>query len=163
MESGGNPFAVSQRDVLDFFAECLLDVCDAEVAEQPLRDELLYTASILSHYALVSGTSQTSLPLANSLREVFDLYVCDPLPQQDPGLMEAAAAQTLMLTGYYGAAMERSFSLPAYTNWGRQFFRKAAVGRRRRLLLAMADHYEPWRDALRLLHARFQDDFGFHG
>jgi hypothetical protein len=163
MDVGGNPFAVSQRDVLDFFAERLLDVCDDDVADGSLKDELLYTASILSHYALVSGTSQTSLPLASSLREVFDLYVCDPLPQSDPGLMEAAGAQTLMLTGYYGAAMERTFSLPTYTTWGQHFFRKAAVGRRRTLLLSMADHYEPWRDALRVLHARFHHDVGLHG
>jgi hypothetical protein len=160
MEIGGNPFAVSQREVLDFFAERLYEVCDDDVAEGPLRDELFYTASILSHYALVSGTSATALPLANSLRELFDLYVCDPLPQSDPTLMEAAGAQTLMLTGYYGAAMERTHSLPTYTTWGQQFFRRAAVGRRRALLLSMADHYEPWRDALRQLHARFHHELG---
>ena len=163
MDIGGNPFAVSQRDLLDFFAERLFEVCDRDVSEGPLRDELLYTASIRSHYALVSGTSATALPLASSLRELFDLYVCDPLPQADPGLMEAAGAQTLMLTGYYGAAMERTHSLPAYTTWGRQFFRRAAVGRRRALLLSMAEHYEPWRDALRTLHARFHHDLGLHG
>jgi hypothetical protein len=163
MDSGGNPFVVSQRDVLDFFAERLFEVCGDDVGQGPLRDELLYTASILSHYALVSGTSASALPLASSLRELFELYVCDPLPQADPGLMEAAAAQTLMLTGYYGAAMERTHSLPTYSTWGQQFFRKAAVGRRRTLLLSMADHYAPWRDALRLLHARFHDDLCVHG
>lgn len=163
MDAGGNPFVVSQRDVLDFFAERLFEVCGDDVGQGPLRAELLYTASILSHYALVSGTSASALPLASSLRELFDLYVCDPLPQADPELMEAAAAQTLMLTGYYGAAMERTHSLPTYSTWGQQFFRKAAVGRRRTLLLSMADHYAPWRDALRLLHARFHDDLGIHG
>lgn len=163
MDSGGNPFVVSQRDVLDFFAERLFEVCGDDAGQGHLRDELLYTASILSHYALVSGTSASALPLAGSLRELFELYVCDPLPQADPELMEAAAAQTLMLTGYYGAAMERTHSLPAYSTWGQQFFRKAAVGRRRALLLSMADHYAPWRDALRLLHARFHGDLGIHG
>ena len=113
MDSGGNPFVVSQRDVLDFFAERLFEVCGDDAGQGHLRDELLYTASILSHYALVSGTSASALPLAGSLRELFELYVCDPLPQADPELMEAAAAQTLMLTGYYGAAMERTHSLPA--------------------------------------------------
>ena len=156
----GSPFAVSQRDVLDFFAERLIEVCDDYITEGPPHDELLYTASILSHYALVSRTSGTSLPLASSLSELFDLYVCDPLAHADPGLMEAAGAQTLMLTGYYGAAMERTYNLPAYTTWGQQFFRRAAVGRRRALLMSMADHYEPWRDALRVLHARFQHEPG---
>ena len=163
MDSGGNPFAVSQRDVLDFFAERLFEVCGDDVGQGPLRGDLLYTASIQSHYALVSGTSASALPLASSLRELFELYVCDPLPQADPELMEAAAAQTLMLTGYYGAAMERTHSLPTYSTWGQQFFRRAAVGRRRTLLLSMADHYAPWRDALRLLHARFHDEPGLHG
>ena len=156
----GNPFAVSQRDVLDFFAERLIEVCDDYITEGPPHDELLYTASILSHYALVSRTSGTSLPLASSLSELFDLYVCDPLAHADPGLMEAAGAQTLMLTGYYGRAMERTYNLPSYSTWGQQFFRRAAVGRRRALLMSMADHYEPWRDTLRVLHARFHHEPG---
>ena len=47
--------AVDERRTLEFFVTGLQDVCDGGVD----RQELLYNASVLAHYALVSTQSAT--------------------------------------------------------------------------------------------------------
>ena len=65
--------AVDERRTLEFFVTGLQDVCDGGVD----RQELLYNASVLAHYALVSTQSTTDVPAPASLPRVFDQFVLD--------------------------------------------------------------------------------------
>jgi hypothetical protein len=149
--------ATDQPQTLHFFIDALREVAPGHVSSDPGHRELLYTASILAHYALVSSHSTSDLPLANTLRQLFEQYVVDTTAHHNPELMEGAAAQSLLLTGYFGEGMERRHSVRAYSEWGKRFFEMSAVGRRRDLLLGMSQHYEPWRDTLRDLHGFLHD------
>ncbi|MFN8061982.1 MAG: hypothetical protein U0Q12_22715 [Vicinamibacterales bacterium] len=154
MDPSVEMFASNQAQTLKFFAHALREVVDRRRAPDPR--ELWYTASILAHFALVSDAESEALPLPGTLRRLFELYVFDPSAHADPELMEGAAAQSLMLTGYFGSGMERRHSIRAYSAWGKRFFEMSAVGPRRDLLIAMAQHYDPWRDTLRELHDHLQ-------
>src|SRR5437764_535707 len=65
--------AVDHRQALDFFAVRLHDVTGPDVD----REELLYNASVLAHYAQVSTRSDVELAAPTSLSVVFDLFVAD--------------------------------------------------------------------------------------
>ena len=64
---------VDERRTLEFFVTGLQDVCDGGVD----RQELLYNASVLAHYALVSTQSTTDIPAPATLLAVFDQFVLD--------------------------------------------------------------------------------------
>ena len=112
-------------------------------------------SSILAHYALVEAGNAEFLPIPGTLRELHDLFVTDFDTWQDPELMETAAAQALMLTGYFAGAMRVRHSLPTYVRWGRFFFGQAASGTRGKkheVLDGMNQHFAVWRHHLERLH-----------
>lgn len=142
--------AVDQHRAFEFFVVGLKDVCDSAVD----RQELLYNASVLAHYAQVSTASDTDLPSPSHLGAIFDHFVCNPTPQGDPALMEAAGAQCLLLTGFFADQMRHRYNLRWYAELGAGFFGRAATlqasAPRGRLLVTLARHFEPWRQR----HAR---------
>ena len=89
--------AVDERRTLEFFVNGLQDVCDGSVD----RQELLYNASVLAHYALVSTQSVSDVPAPPTLGAVFDQFVLDTTMLDDPQLLETAAAQCLLLAGFF--------------------------------------------------------------
>src|SRR5262245_15830350 len=97
-----SPLAADERQALQFFFEHLREV--SEQADVP-QNELLYNASVLAHYALTS-TASLDFPRAPlTLETVFDVFVMDRSQQTDPDIMEAAASQCLLLTGFFGAQL----------------------------------------------------------
>ena len=58
MESIGELLAVDERRALEFFVTGLQDVSDPKVD----RQELLYNASVLAHYAQVSVRAELEMP-----------------------------------------------------------------------------------------------------
>jgi len=91
--------AVSEAQVLRFCFERLRDVSGDNDAAQ---GELLYNAGMLAHFATTSTTSADVFPATSaSLSTVFDLFVLDRSHHTDPELAEAAAAQRLLLTGFF--------------------------------------------------------------
>src|SRR5262245_898054 len=63
--------AVDQRRALEFFVTGLQDVSDPGVD----RQELLYNASVLAHYAQVSTHAELEMPAPANLTTVFDTFV----------------------------------------------------------------------------------------
>ena len=55
--------ATDERRALEFFLVHLRDVCEPSVA----RDELLYNASVLAHYAQVSTATTVGMPMLGGL------------------------------------------------------------------------------------------------
>ena len=89
--------AVDQRRALEFFVTGLQDVSDPGVD----RQELLYNASVLAHYAQVSTGASLEMPAPANLSAVFDNFVLNTALPQDSHLMETAGAQCLLLTGFF--------------------------------------------------------------
>jgi hypothetical protein len=142
--------ATDQRRTLEFFVLGLQDV-----AEAPLdREELLYNASVLAHYALVTTECQSDVPAPADLGAVFDHFVADSSLVHDRALMEVAGAQCLLLAGFFEEQMRRRHSIRWYAALGAGFFSRAALhepsARKARLLDALARRFEPWRQR----HAR---------
>ena len=135
--------------MLRFFYEHLLDVTDDSA---PPRDELLYNASVLAHFASTSVTSDDTFPpCPTGLLKIFDLYVLEgsPLPR-DPDIVESAASQCLLLTGFFQDQQRRRHRVDWYAELGSAFFARAAElshdRPRARLLTVMARRFAFWRE-----------------
>jgi hypothetical protein len=137
--------AVNERQALEFFALGLRDVSDSSVDQ----DELLYNASVLAHYAQVSTTSSVELSAPASLGDVFDQYIASDSAPRDSLGMEMAAAQCLLLAGFFEDQMRRRHNIRWYAQIGATFFSRAALqstsAKRARLLDALAHGFETWR------------------
>ncbi len=137
--------ATDHRQTLEFFFVHLRDVSEPDVA----RDELLYNASVLAHYAQVSTAASDGMPMAASLAAVFDQFVLDVTVRGDGETMETAAAQCLVLAGFFEDQMRRRHQISWYVELGAGFFSRAAAQqeseRKARLLLALSRHFEQWR------------------
>jgi hypothetical protein len=138
-------FATDERRALEFFFVHLRDVCESDVP----GDELLYNASVLAHYAHVSTDTTDGVPMLPGLGAFFDQFVLDTTAHADAELMETAAAQCLVLAGFFEQQMRQRHAIPWYAEIGAGFFSRAAEGqasaRKAILLRALARHFEPWR------------------
>src|SRR5712691_9150564 len=76
--------AIDHRQALEFFVLRLQDVSDPTVD----RQELLYNASLLAHYAQVSTQPDVDVPAPADLSAVFDQFVADTTLLHDRLMME---------------------------------------------------------------------------
>ena len=142
--------ATDERQTLTFFAVCLSEVCESSID----RQELLYNASVLAHYAQVSTHAGVDVPAPASLADVFDHFVVNTTLLRDSTMMETAAAQCLLLAGFFEDQMRSRHNIRWYSELGAGFFRRAAdleqSSPKARLLFTLAQSFEPWRQR----HAR---------
>jgi hypothetical protein len=154
MESFGELLAVDAQRALEFFLVGLQDVSDGSVD----RQELIYNASILAHYAQTSIHASSEMPAPADLTAVFDQFVTNPTMPADAPVMEAAGAQCLLLAGFFEDQMRRRHSIRWYAELGAGFFIRAATHEssrpKARLLTMIARNFEPWRQR----HARLSRD-----
>lgn len=150
MEPLGELLATSHRQALEFFLLGLKDVSESTVD----RQELLYNASVLAHYAQVSTQAGLDVPAPANLSAVFDQFVYDDTLYRDGAMMEVAGTQCLLLAGFFEDQMRKRHSIRWYAGLGAGFFHRAAVleesPSKARLLNTMGRHFEPWRQR----HAR---------
>ena len=142
--------ATDHRQALEFFVLGLQDVSEPTVD----REELLYNASVLAHYAQVSTQADVDWPAPANLSVVFDQFVSDPTLLHDSLMMETAGAQCLLLAGFFEDHMRRRHNIRWYAELGASFFSRAAAQEpsppKARLLDTIARRFEPWRQR----HAR---------
>ncbi|OFW24178.1 MAG: hypothetical protein A3H97_02595 [Acidobacteria bacterium RIFCSPLOWO2_02_FULL_65_29] len=142
--------ATDHRQTLEFFVLHLQEVSGPIVD----RQELLYNASVLAHYAQVSTQADLELSAPATLSAVFDNFVLDTSLRQDSQMMETAGAQCLVLAGFFEDQMRRRHNIRWYAELGASFFSRAAVWEpsphKARLLHTIAKRFEPWRQR----HAR---------
>jgi hypothetical protein len=145
MEPFGELLAVDSQRALEFFLIGLTDVSDSSVD----RQELLYNASILAHYAQVSTRADTEMPAPADLSAVFDQFVANTAVPGDGLLMETAGAQCLLFAGFFEDQMRGRHNVRWYSELGAGFFTRAASRTASRqkagLLTMLARHFEPWR------------------
>ena len=146
--------AIDPRQALEFFVVRLQDVSEATVD----RQELLYNASLLAHYAHVSTQPDIDVPAPANLSAVFDHFVSDTTLRHDSLMMETAGAQCLLMTGFFEDQMRPRHNIRWYAELGAGFFRRAALHERSldkaRVLDAIARRFEPWRQR----HAQLSRD-----
>lgn len=149
--------AVDHRGTLEFFVVGLRDAAEGT----PDRQELLYNASVLAHYAQTSTASDTDFPAPVNLGFVFDQFVCGVRQAGDSGMLETAGAQCLLLTGFFADQMRGRFNVSWYATLGAGFFLRAAAQEsslpKARLLGAVARHFEPWRQTHERLGRELRD------
>ena len=137
--------AVDERRTLEFFVTGLQDVCDGGVD----RQELLYNASVLAHYALVSTQASSDTPAPRTLEDVFDGFVINTSLHRDGPMMESAGAQCLLLAGFFEGQMRPRHNIRWYAALGADFFNRAAAQEvsepKARVLQGIARGFEPWR------------------
>jgi hypothetical protein len=154
----GELLAIDHRGALEFFALRLADLCAPAVD----REELLYNASLLAHYAQVSTQPAADVPTPVNFSAVFDRFVVDALPRADPLMMETAGAQCLLLAGFFQDQMRRRHSIRWYAQLGAGFFMRAARQEpsvhKARVLDGIARRFEPWRQR----HAHLSRDLREH-
>ena len=150
MSQLGALLATDHRRTMEFFVMGLQDVSEPTVD----RQELLYNASVLAHYAQVSTQAGVEVPAPASLSAVFDRFVFDTTLLRDSLMMETAGAQCLLLTGFFEDQMRQRHNIRWYTALGASFFSRAAVQEhspaKAQLLNTIARRFEPWRQR----HAR---------
>src|ERR1700674_5367786 len=100
--------AIDRRQTLEFFVVGLQDVSEPTVD----RQELLYNASVLAHYAQVSTQPDVDVPAPANLSVVFDHFVCDTTLLHDSLMMETAGAQCLLLAGFFEKSKRRRDQKP---------------------------------------------------
>src|SRR5260370_6529957 len=93
----GELLATDHRQALEFFFLGLQDLCEPTVD----RQELLYNASVLAHYAQVSTHADVDMPIPVNLSVIFDQFVLGPTFLTDSLLLETAGAQCLLLAGFF--------------------------------------------------------------
>jgi len=137
--------ASDHRQTLEFFFLGLREVSDPNVD----RQELLYNASVLAHFAQVSTRAAVDLPTPGALGDVFDQFVLDTSLHGDGSMMETAGAQCLLLAGFFEDQMRHRHKIRWYAELGAGFYHRAATheatAQKARLLQGMAQHFEPWR------------------
>jgi hypothetical protein len=150
MEALRELLASDHKLTFEFFQRGLEELADPTVD----RQELLYNASVLAHYAQVSTHAVGDLPAPTSLAQVFDGFVLDSSHAADGEMMEAAGAQCLLLAGFFEDQMRRRHAIRWYAKMGAGFYQRASVhqqsARKARLLCAIAKRFEIWRQ----LHAQ---------
>ncbi len=142
-----NPWlAVTNGQALRFFFEHLRDVSEPDEAPE---SEVLYNASVLAHYATTSTASLEFPGTPASLGTVFDLFVMDRSQQADPGIMEAAASQCLLMTGFFAPQLAARYNVDWYASLGAGFYGRAAShgtdGARVAMMRTMAVRFPYWR------------------
>jgi len=157
-----DPLAVllrsNERETLQFFFSGLRDVTvDEEIDESAL----LYNASVLAHFASTSVFSPDRLPAPRWLGDVFDRFIIDPNVRHDTEIMEWAAAQCLIFTGFFGDQTERRHNLEWYGHIGADFFELAATSTlvvpRKQMMKRMSEEFDDWRRRYRKLSRELRD------
>jgi hypothetical protein len=149
--------AIDHRAALEFFIARLREVTGTGVD----RDELIYNASLLAHFAQVSTQPDADVPTPADLVAVFDHFVVDTTLGRDAPMMETAGAQCLLLAGFFEDQMKARHNIRWYAQLGAGFFGRAAAYERSpdraRLLDAIAKRFEPWRQRHAQLSRELRD------
>ena len=149
--------AIDHRQALEFFVLRLQDVTEPTVD----RQELLYNASLLAHYAHVSTQADVEVPAPANLSAVFDHFVADTTLWHDTLMMETAGAQCLLLAGFFEDQMRPRHNIRWYAQLGASFFSRAALHEpsphKARLLDALARRFELWRQRHAQLSRELRD------
>ncbi len=155
---------VNSKQALMFFFGYL----ENEVVSTVTREEMLYVAGILAHYAQTSRNDTSCMPPAGSLYEILDTFVLPGLTAeglsglQDPEILEVGGSQTLLLVGFFRDQMKKNHNLGWYDHLGSSFFARASdrlQGRKKsHLLQKVAGNFPLWARSCRNVSRTMRDE-----
>jgi len=150
--------AVGNAQALKFFFERLKRISEPDKVG---ANELLYNASVLAHFASTSTGSGRFPVCPTSLTAVFDVFVLDQSQHADSEIMEAAASQCLLLTGFFHDQLTRRYNVKWYAALGAGFYDNAAQHsksrERIRMMAAMSARFDFWRRQQQRLARELRD------
>ncbi len=151
---------VNFYDNYDFFVTNLKDEVEWK-KRRVMGDELCYVAGNLASYAFTSSTDHVLAP-PTTLGHVFRRHVTG-----DPSLnnlfeLEKAAAETLLLAGFFRDQMARRIHVKYFEEVGQNFYLRASTlapkPERGELLVRMAESFPFWMEACRDLSRTLRDN-----
>jgi hypothetical protein len=157
MEPLGHLLSADSTGTLQFFFVKLAEI----TAERPVDARVrLYQASVLAHFASTSTSTPYGMPTPASLADVFDRFVVHT-PYGDSQLLEVAAGQCLLMTGFFADQMDHRFNLDWYGRMGAGFYHSASVASahpaHRRMMARMAEEFAYWRGVYHTLALELRD------
>ncbi len=117
---------VTPRVALDFFYKALRE----ETAGGRIRkDDLLYVASILAHYACTSCSSTVEgLPAPATPSGVLDqFYLRAGELMNDPSLLEVGGSQCLLFAGFFREQVRKRHNVKVLDTLGKSLFSRASA------------------------------------
>ena len=140
--------AVDSIRTLQFFLDVLQEEKLPSGIEEP---DLMYVASVLSHYSITSSGDRKHTPLMSSLSEIMDEFL---IPVAYSGVsvssevLEVAGAQTLMLNGFFRSQMRQRHNLSFFDRIGKTFFFSAGFfshdSKKKEVLPRVAKNFTEW-------------------
>lgn len=88
-------------------------------------DEMLYVASVLAHYTMVSRQCTESMPVLADLSEVFDVFIFREQAITDSEILAIGGSQVLFFAGYFRSQMARRHNVNWYDQVGQSFYDRA--------------------------------------
>lgn len=151
---------VDSIQTLKFF---LFHLEDQVKKERVKGSELLYVASVLTHYAHTSCYDMSeTMPTPQTLSDVFDHFILHDSELQDGKLLAIAGAQVLLLVGFFRDQMEGRHTVRWYEEIGQSLYEGAArhsVERKNREFFGrMAQRLPFWTATCRNLSQTLQEE-----
>lgn len=144
-------YQVDEKQAFKFFARGLKDVLPPQAG----LGELKYVASVLAHFAITPVGASTGFPTPTCLTEVFDNFVLSDQFRHDGEMLEQAAAQCLLFSGFFADQQEDRHNLGYFRALGEGFCRDASLFHeergRRSILRRVGSNFVPWARACRIL------------
>lgn len=161
-------FGVDSNQALQFFEEYLKDELGSESGLVGV-EERLYVASFFAHYTQTPRDEMdSSVAPSGSPRELLDNFVLPELTAEgarrvgNPGTLEVAGAQTLVVVSFFSDHLEKKANPRFYESLGQSFFSRASLAtpsRKKALLLwQVARHFPLWANTGRRVSRRLRDE-----
>ena len=157
---------VDSKGALRFFFKSLID---ERLPVKATKEETLYVASILAHYAMTSNGGSGDITLPSSLSEIYDRFVLDGyrtrgrLGFTDPEILEMAGSQALLLCGFFRNQVSGERNIAHYDKLGRFFYGKAGFCskevKKRQLLRQISHNFCDWTNTCMRMSQTCRDSY----
>lgn len=139
--------ALNRRRTFKFWLENLKIIAPKE--SRVTADQRRYVARFMTRFSLVSTThSMFYFPTFSGIAQLYDEFMPDAELRGIPEIMEIAGCQSLLLGGFYLKAAEKHYNVEDIAKTGKVFFKKGAIGKRKKVVMEMAQNFSRWQHLL---------------
>ena len=155
----GQLLSADKEQTFNFFLSGLGEVCEPWVQ----RDELVYNASLMTYYSLVSCDYEgDDLPCPRTLACTFDNHIyLERDPRCNHRLYEVLGCQVLLFTGFFSGQMGRRHNLKWHRQNGARFYMSASATAkdegRAEFFTRMARNFPEWAERQARFHKELRE------
>lgn len=136
--------SVNSTQAFNFFSGSLREALDGRRFN---ADQMVYVASILTHYTQTSRFDTRSIPFTSELTGVFDYFVLEQ-PSNDPKILEIGGSHVLLFTGFFRDQMRHRHNVDWYDSVGQSLYDRASRlskdSRKQKLFDGLAQSFPTW-------------------